>query len=226
MASWVKMKRVGSSIRADSRIAGRAVVAEDEEGRTERPQLRQRQPVHDRAPWRARGCRNGSCGHPDCRARSRLRRRTSARVLFEGARSAEPPRNQGMFWASTFSAAPEASRPATPFGSAGKLGRLLSQPFGSSRRCIWSISAASSGYFLRVIGEKRLPSAAVPLRPARRCRARNVAMTPSGTRNLRIFRPAIGALGQADLLLAQRLAMGVRGVTACAGSHSRCGCPG
>ena len=70
-------------------------------------------------------------------------------VLFDGPRSAEPPRNQGMFCASTFSTLPEASRPAMPFASAGKTGRLRSHPAGSSRRCIWSISVASSGYFAR-----------------------------------------------------------------------------
>src|SRR6516225_1154647 len=57
-------------------------------------------------------------------------------VLLDGARSAEPPSNQGMFWASTFNTFPDASRPASPFGSAGNDGRLRSQPAGNSRRCI------------------------------------------------------------------------------------------
>ena len=70
-------------------------------------------------------------------------------VLFDGPRSAEPPRNHGMFWARTLSTLPEASRPAIPFGSAGKTGRVRSHPAGSSRRCIRSISAASSGYLAR-----------------------------------------------------------------------------
>jgi hypothetical protein len=57
-------------------------------------------------------------------------------VLFDGPRSAEPPRNHGTFCARTFSTLPEASRPATPFGSVEKTGRFRSQPAGSSRRCI------------------------------------------------------------------------------------------
>ena len=36
-----------------------------------------------------------------------------------------------MFWASAFSTAPEASRPAMPLGSAGELGRSPSHPAGS-----------------------------------------------------------------------------------------------
>ena len=54
------------------------VVAEDEEGRAERPQLRERQAVHDRAPWRARGCRSAGSCRRGCRAGSRRRRRRSA----------------------------------------------------------------------------------------------------------------------------------------------------
>src|ERR1043165_7713937 len=49
-------------------------------------------------------------------------------VLFDGPRSADPPRNHGISCASTFSTLPEASRPATPFESAGKTGRLRSHP--------------------------------------------------------------------------------------------------
>ena len=50
-----------------------------------------------------------------------------------------------MFWASTLSTSPEAARPAMPLGSGRKVGRLRSHAAGSSRRCIWSISVASSG---------------------------------------------------------------------------------
>src|SRR5258705_2363131 len=45
-------------------------------------------------------------------------------VLFDGPRSADPPRNHGMFCASTFRTFPDASRPAIPFASGGKTGRL------------------------------------------------------------------------------------------------------
>ena len=57
-------------------------------------------------------------------------------VLFDGPRSAEPPSNHGTFCASALRTLPDASRPATPLASAGNIGRLRSQPSGSSRRCI------------------------------------------------------------------------------------------
>src|SRR5207253_5171122 len=69
--------------------------------------------------------------------------------LVQGPRSAEPPRNQGMFCARTFSTLLDASRPAIPFGSAGNTGRLRSHPVGSSRRSSRSISTARSGYSTR-----------------------------------------------------------------------------
>ncbi len=65
--------------------------------------------------------------------------------LVGGPRSADPPSSHGIFCARTFNTLPDASRPAMPFGSAGKVGRLRSQPAGNSRFCIWSISAASRG---------------------------------------------------------------------------------
>src|SRR5260370_33171431 len=45
-------------------------------------------------------------------------------VLFDGPRSAEPPRNHGMLWAGTLRTLLEASRPAIPLASAGKTGRF------------------------------------------------------------------------------------------------------
>src|SRR5215510_9791580 len=100
-------------------------------------------------------------------------------VLFDGPRSAEPPRNQGMFCARTFSTAPEASRPATPLGSAGKLGRLRSHPAGSSR-----LRTARTDAFIE-----------------RRQRL-------LGHEELGVFRPAIGALGELHFVFTQGLAMG------------------
>src|SRR5258706_14432902 len=50
------------------------------------------------------------------------------RVFVEGARSAEPPRSQGIAAAAALSALPEASRVATPFASAGKTGAFRSHP--------------------------------------------------------------------------------------------------
>src|SRR5262249_61020240 len=49
-------------------------------------------------------------------------------VLFGEPRSAEPPRNQGMFWAGTFRTSLEASLPAIPLGSGLKLVRVGAHP--------------------------------------------------------------------------------------------------
>src|SRR4029450_8874418 len=103
-------------------------------------------------------------------------------VLFDGARSADPPRNHGMFCASTLSTLPDASRPAMPLASAAKTGRLRSHPSGRSRRCIASISFASSGYVVRydarsAVHWARAAAPRAPM-PAAKC-----SRTPSGTRN-------------------------------------------
>ncbi len=66
-------------------------------------------------------------------------------VFVEGARSADPPTSHGTFGAIAFSTLPEASRPAMPLPSVGKVGRSASHPSGSSRFWISSSSAASFG---------------------------------------------------------------------------------
>ena len=96
-------------------------------------------------------------------------------VLFDGPRSAEPPRNHGMFCASTFSTWPDASRPATPFASAGNVGQVAGpSPSGSSRRCI----CVDLGGERRILARGTSPKSVVPLarapaRRARRCPARS-----------------------------------------------------
>ena len=132
-------------------------------------------------------------------------------VLVDGPRSAEPPISQGMFCASTFSTLPDASRPAMPLASAGKLGRLRSQPAGSSRRCIWSSSAASSGNCLRYAANSA-SHAAARLAAARADAGGEVLADAVGHEELRVLRPAVGALGELDFLVAQRLAVGRGGV--------------
>ena len=145
------------------------------------------------------------------RLEMRRRLRRSSSVLFDGPRSADPPRNHGMFCARTFSTLPEASRPAMPFGSAGNTGRLRSQPRG--------VRAAASGRFRRRVPDtgrgklrraRSIPGAhfspRVPI-PSSKC-----SYTPSRHQELRVFRPSVGTLGKPDLLVAQRLAVSFGGV--------------
>ena len=65
-------------------------------------------------------------------------------VLFDPARSAEPPHSSGSTGAIAVSTSPDAARVAMPFGSASKLGRASVQPSGSVRVRIRSNSASCS----------------------------------------------------------------------------------
>ena len=80
------------------------------------------------------------------RPRSRRRRRTSSRVLVDGARSAAPPISHGTFLRDRVQhlAGRRRGRPC-PSRRPGTSGRSLSQPSGSSRCCIRSSWSASSG---------------------------------------------------------------------------------
>src|SRR6516225_2626866 len=109
-------------------------------------------------------------------------------ALVDEAKSADPPNSQGIFCPSTLSTLPDASRPAMPLGSAGNTGSPRSHPAGSSRRCIKSISAAG-------------------LRAARADPRGEVGGHGVGDQELGVLRPAVVAFGEADLFLAQRLAM-------------------
>ena len=133
-------------------------------------------------------------------------------VLFEAPRSAEPPRNQGMFWASALSTFARGVASGDALGDRrAKLGRSRSHPAGSSRRCICSISVARSGNLRSVVGKERLP-AAPRLGPARADAGSEMLPDAVGHKELGILGPAIGALGEPDLLVAQRLAVGCGGV--------------
>ena len=106
---------------------------------------------------------------------------------------------------------PDESRVARPLASAGKTGSSASQSAGSSRFCMRAISSASSGYF-RSIGSKlaqpRLVQALAALTHA------VVEMLAHAVRHeeFGVFGPTVTALGQADFLFAQRLAVGRAGV--------------
>src|SRR4029453_8140185 len=105
-------------------------------------------------------------------------------VLLGEPRSADPPSSHGMFCASTLSTLPDASRPAIPLGSAGKNGSTRSHPLRRSPR--------SNGRG-----------------PARRvCRfSGEVGAHGVGNQEFGVLGPSVVAFGQADLFLAQRLAV-------------------
>ncbi len=69
-------------------------------------------------------------------------------MLFEPARSAEPPHSSGITAPSAWSTLPDADRVATPL-PASKTGIFSSQPLGSSPLATRSYSAARSGLLSR-----------------------------------------------------------------------------
>src|SRR5258707_8443428 len=75
-------------------------------------------------------------------------------VLLNLPRSPEPPTSQGIFCARALRTLPELSRVAMPLGSAGKLGRFLSQPSGRARFCILLRRAAGFGDFFVYSGKR------------------------------------------------------------------------
>ena len=123
------------------------------------------------------------------------------RVLVEGARSADAADQPGhVLRATAFSTLPDASRVASPLGRRGTSAIPCPSPSGSSRR----LHAVRSGprardtrFCTRRTGRARrraAPGRGAPM-PALKC-----SRTPSGTRNCRLLRPAVEALGQPDLL--------------------------
>ena len=113
-----------------------------------------------------------------------------------------------MFCASTFSTLPEASRPAMPLAF-GRKNREIAVPAVRQARAAASssISVASSGYLLSIGGEEFRPL------PPRLCAARadaggEMLVDAVGDQKLRVLGPAVSALGEADLLFAERFAVG------------------
>ena len=112
-----------------------------------------------------------------------------------------------------FSTLPEDSRVAMPFASAGNVGKSP-HPIARAARpfCMRSIWSASSGYLLAVGFEELVSNRCRSRRP--RCADALLEMLAHAVRHeeLGILRPAVAALGQADLLLAERLAVSRAGV--------------
>ncbi len=65
-------------------------------------------------------------------------------VLLEPARSADPPHSSGSVVAAALMTLPEATRVATPLGSASKVGSEAAQPDGRARVCSLSKSSTSA----------------------------------------------------------------------------------
>ena len=82
----------------------------------------------------------------DCRSVGRKLGSPSGVVLFDSARSAEPPHSSGIFGVIALITLPDAARVAMPLGSAGQLGRSLSQPGLSSSATRRSYSSLPSGF--------------------------------------------------------------------------------
>ncbi len=102
---------------------------------------------------------------------------------------------------------PEASRPATPFASAGNTGRLRSQPAGSVAP-LYLIDLRRQARLLgSVRGEALRPCAARFGAPPPHAGGEVLADTVRHE-ELRVLRPAVDALGEADFLVTERLAVG------------------
>ena len=177
-----------------------AVVGEDEEARAEGRTFESDRPFST-APMACSRMPKWMLRPPTCPPAGRRRRRTSMRVLVEGARSAEPPISHGIFLATALSTFADASRPATPFGVGGKCREVLRPSRRAARRrCIRSTASASVGI---------LPPCTP--RSARASRARSLAPRAPmplemlahavGHEEFRVLGPAVEPLGRAGFPL-------------------------
>ena len=112
-----------------------------------------------------------------------------------------------------------------PWRRPGSVGRSLSQPSGSSRCCIRSSWSARSGCLLLVLVEACQPG----LRAARWPRLPDAvpakcSRTPSGTRNLRVLRPAVVTAWSGGSPPRPAARRGRRRYPACWARRSRYGC--
>ena len=190
--------------REPDRRAG--VVGEDQVGGPDRPQLREREAVGDRrrlvlADPVMEGA-PGPVGGLEVAAPSK-----SSPLAAEPVRSAEPPAARAP-WGDRVRAPggrPCGSRcPSRPGRSSGI---SASQPSGSSRRCIWSICTERPGRPRRRAASTRRAGGSPLADPGG-----EVLVDAVGDEELGVLGPAVGALGLPHLLVAERLAVGGRGV--------------
>mmetsp|Transcript_63337 Transcript_63337/g.165875 ORF Transcript_63337/g.165875 Transcript_63337/m.165875 type:complete len:213 (-) Transcript_63337:292-930(-) len=111
------------------------------------------------------------------------------RVMFEGARSAEPPMSSGSVLAMAFRQSCEYRRVALPASSGVCVGRHFSQPSGSflSTQQRWNCFASSGSFFW--YSAHSLFHSSSFLAPSSAC-ALKVAYTCGGTSNSPYFQPS------------------------------------
>ena len=122
-----------------------------------------------------------------------------------------------MLCASTFSTLLEASRPAMPLASAGNTGRS-SIPPGRQLSPLHLIDLVRELGVGSPVGREQLRPPAPGGRAARSDAGREVLAHAVGDQELRVLRPAVAALGEADLVGAERLAVGRGACPACGGT--------
>ena len=123
-------------------------------------------------------------------------------------RSAEPASSQGTCAAIAFSTLLEALRVAMPFSSGSKLG-MLRVPAVRQLAALHRLDLRRRAPARRPVGlEQPLPLGA-QLGAALADHLGEVLLDPVGDEELRVLGPAVEALGLPDLLLAERLAVGL-----------------
>ncbi len=101
-------------------------------------------------------------------------------VLFDSARSAEPPHSSGSTGARAVSTLPDVRLVPVPLGSAGNDGSAASHPSGSSRAASLAKSAPRSGFSFSQVANRDSHSARRALPRATTSRARFSASSSTG----------------------------------------------
>src|ERR1700730_10928337 len=161
-------------------------------------------------PSRARGCRNAGSSRPGCRPES-LQHPRMSRWFCWTAR--DPPIRQGARGCSA--QAREHFARGFPPGDAPWVSRKdgeVTVPTGWQLAALHQVDLGRQLGMLSSIGTEEFRPVAPSPRPARPPPADEVLADTVGDEKLRILGPSVAALGKADLLIAERLTMGLRPV--------------
>ncbi len=123
-------------------------------------------------------------------------------------RSAAPPTSQGTLRATAFSACPDALRVGMPFSSAGNCGNVA-VPALRQLTPLHPLEIVRKLGVLDAVALEELLPVLSQRAPARADALGEVLHDSVGDQELRVLGPAIAALGEAHLLLAERLAVGL-----------------